>query len=358
MHTYVLKRLLMLPPMMLGITFISFCVMQLAPGQSGATGSGEKSASKLTRDQQDVMNRTFHLDQPIHMRYLYWLGAVQPKPGAEELKASAESGAPIPLRGVIFGDFGQSMETKSISVWTRLRDAIPITVVMNLISIVIMYFLAIPLGIFSATHQDSRADRSTTVVLFALYSLPSFWVAVLLIKLMVSPWWLDALRLPFQGYQPTRSDQLTTLEWIWGCMVHLTLPMIVMTYASFAGLSRYMRSSMIDVIRADFVRTARAKGLREFLVVYKHALRNSLIPMITLLGGLLPGMISGSVILETIFGIPGMGYVAYHALLARDYTVLMADLTIVGFLVLIGFLISDLLYTIADPRISFEKGAR
>jgi len=128
-----------------------------------------------------------------------------------------------------------------------------------------------------------------------------------------------------------------------------------MSYSGLAGLSRYMRSSMIDVIRADFIRTARAKGLREFYVVYKHALRNSLIPIITLLGGELPGMIGGSVIIESIFGVPGMGYVGYKALIARDYTVLMADLSLVAVLVMIGFLVSDFLYVAADPRISFES---
>lgn len=355
MQTYILKRLLLLPPMMLGITFISFCVMQMAPGQAGGGGgSGDMNASKMTRDQYEVMNRTFHLDKPIYKRYLYWLGVMQPEPTQGELDESAKTGKPIPKRGVIWGDFGQSMETKSIRVWDRLRDAIPITILLNVITIAISYFLAIPLGIYSATNQNSLSDRIITIVLFALYSMPSFWVAVLLIKLVVD----NQLPIPFQGYQPPGSDQLTTLEWLWGCLKHLFLPILVMTYGSFAGLSRFMRSSMIDVIRSDYIRTARAKGLREFFVVYKHALRNSLIPMITLLGGLLPGLISGSVILESIFGIPGMGYVAYKALLARDYTVLMADLTIVSFLVMIGFLLTDLLYTMADPRISFDKGGR
>lgn len=358
MQTYILKRLLLLPPMLLGVTFISFCVMQMAPGMSGGAGggTGDLSAKRMTRDQQEVLNRTFHLDKPVYLRYLYWLGAIQPTPTKEEIADSERTGVPIPKRGIIFLDFGQSMETKAISVWTRLKDAIPITVLMNVITISIMYFFAIPLGVFSATHQNSFADRTSTVVLFGLYSLPSFWVAVLLIKLMVTV--PEAYRLPFQGYQPQNSSELTTLEWLWGCAKHLTLPIICMVYGSFAGLSRYMRTSMIDVVRSDFVRTARAKGLKEFVVIYKHALRNSLIPIITLMGGLLPSLIGGSVILETIFGIPGMGYVGYKALLARDYTLLMATLTIVAALVMIGFLISDLLYTLADPRISFNKGGR
>jgi peptide/nickel transport system permease protein len=353
MQTYILKRLLLSIPMLFGITFISFFVMQLAPGGAGGgSGGGEMAAGKLTKDQRDVMNRAFHLDKPIYMRYLYWLGAAQPVPTPEQL-ADEQLGKPIPKRGIIFGDFGYSMETHSVLVWQRLREAIPITILLNIISFFVIYLLAIPIGIYSATHQYSAGDRISSVTMFMLYSMPSFWVAVLLIKItvMLPPEW----RLPFQGIQPDNSEQLTTIEWFYGSAKHLILPIIVMSYGGLAGISRYMRASMIDIIRADFIRTARAKGLVEFFVVYKHALRNSLIPIITLLGGLLPSLIGGSVIVEAIFGVPGMGYVAYKALIARDYTLLMADITIVAVLVMIGFLVSDMLYLFADPRISFEQ---
>jgi peptide/nickel transport system permease protein len=157
---------------------------------------------------------------------------------------------------------------------------------------------------------------------------------------------------------PSNADELTTLELFGARIKHLILPLFCMTYGGLAGLSRYMRSSMAEVIRMDYVRLARAKGLRERAVIYKHALRNSLIPIITLMGGLLPGMIGGSVIIEAIFGVPGMGFLAFNAIRNFDYTVLMADITLVAFLVLIGYLISDLLYVAADPRITFEsKGA-
>jgi peptide/nickel transport system permease protein len=355
MHTYILKRLLLSIPMLIGITFISFIVMQLAPGAVGGAGaaaaSGERSAKGITRQQREIMNRTFHLDQPIGLRYLYWLGVLQPQPTAEEA-AAAQAGTPVPRHGILFGDFGYSMEIHSVTVWKRLRDAIPITLLLNIISFLVIYALAIPIGVYSATHQGTKLDRVSTVGMFMLYSMPSFWVAVLLIKLMVMlpPGW----RLPFQGIQPAGGESTTTLYWLYECSLHLILPVLAMSYGGLAGISRYMRSSMIDVIRADFVRMARAKGLSEFLVIYKHALRNSLIPIITLLGGLLPSLIGGSVIIEAIFGVPGMGFVAYKALLARDYTVLMADVTLVAVLVMIGFLISDLLYLVADPRISFE----
>ena len=290
MQTYILKRLLLLFPMLLGITFISFIVMQLAPGGAGSGGaSGEMSAGKLTKDQRDVMNRTFHLDKPIYMRYFYWLGVVQPKPTEAQVEA-AKNGVPIPKRGILYLDFGSSMETKSIPVWDRLKDAVPITILLNVISFIVIYLLAIPIGIYSATHQYSTGDRISTIGMFMLYSMPSFWVSVLMIKLMVvmppSVEVADVVfrtRFPFQGIKPSNGDDLTTLAWLYECARHLVLPVIAMSYGGLAGISRYMRASMIDVIRADFIRTARAKGLREFFVVYKHALRNSLIPILSLI---------------------------------------------------------------------------
>jgi peptide/nickel transport system permease protein len=354
MQTYILKRLLLTIPMLFGITFISFCVMQLAPGTAGggAMGEGGSRSTRITPQQYEVMRRTFHLDKPIYMRYLYWLGIMQEEPTQNEREA-LEKGVPIPRHGILYGDFGYSMEVHAVKVWDRLVDALPVTLILNGLSMLIMYVTALPIGIYSATHQNSKLDHISSVTLFMLYSMPSFWVAVLLIKLvvMLPPQW----RLPIQGIQPPDSDNLTTLEWLYACCKHLVLPLICLTYASFAGLSRYMRSGMIDVIRSDFVRTARAKGLPNRVVVYKHALRNSLIPIITLLGSELPALIGGSVIIEAIFGIPGMGYVGYKALIARDYTVLMADLMLVAVMVMAGFLLSDLLYKFADPRISFDN---
>jgi peptide/nickel transport system permease protein len=329
--------------------------MQLAPGEV-AGGAGELSATRLTRHQREVMNRSFHLDKPLHMRYLYWLGVMQPPLTPAQRQAWELEGAVPARRGLLFLDFGASMETPSVTVVERLKDAIPITLLLNLLSFAVIYLLAIPIGIYSATHQYSTLDRVSTVTMFLLYSMPSFWVAVLLIKLMVMlP---DQWRLPFQGLYPDNSGSMTTLTFLYRSALHLVLPVLVLSYAGWAGISRFMRASMIDVIRADFIRTARAKGLREFYVVYKHALRNSLIPIITLLGGMLPGLIGGSVIIESIFGIPGMGYLGYKALLARDYTVLMATLTIGAVLVMLGILVSDLLYVVADPRIKFEKAER
>lgn len=385
MQTYILKRLLLTIPMLFGISFISFLVMQLAPGEAGGGAGGDGAQSKkITAKQREVMNRTFHLDRHVYERYFYWLGVLQDDPTAGDLVRAerravnlklfnsteadreptpeelarvkvtpAEINAQIPKTGILYGDFGNSMQIHSKKVWDLLADAIPVTLLFNVLSLFLIYLFAIPLGIYSATHQGTKIDKISTVSLFMLYSMPNFWLGLLLIKFVV--WLPPGMRLPIQGIHPPNSGQLTLLEWIVACSRYFVLPLIVMTYASFAGMSRYMRSGMIDTIRSDYVRTARAKGLREFLVVYKHALRNSLIPIITLLGSELPALFSGSVIVETLFGIPGMGKLAFEALLARDYTVLMADLTIVAVMVMVGFLVSDLLYKIADPRISFEN---
>ncbi len=385
MQTYILKRLLLTIPMLLGISFISLLVMSLAPGNPGGGLAGEGAqSSKITKQQREIMERTFHLNKPIYERYFYWLGVFQNEPTETDLTkaerkalnmhlfgtesaereptpeelasykpAPSEIKNYIPKTGVLYGDFGNSMEFHSTKVWDLIKAAIPVTLLFNVLSFIAIYLFAIPIGIFSATHQNSVRDKVTTVGLFGLYSMPNFWVGLLLIKFIVSlP---PNMRLPIQGIHPPNSNQLTFLEWFFGSAKYFILPLIVFTYASFAGMSRYMRSGMIDTIRSDYIRTARAKGLSEFLVVYKHALRNSLIPIITLLGSELPALFSGSVIIEYLFGIPGMGKLAFEALITRDYTVLMADLVIVAVMVMFGFLISDLLYKVADPRITFDN---
>ena len=362
MSAYILKRLLLAIPMLIGITFISFLVMQMAPGKPGSLGGGEMSTNQMTAQQYDVMNETFHLDSPIYMRYLYWLGVVQPTPTDNQLKrwhkedeeAIAAGRSPSwHMQGMIFLDFGHSMETHSFTVLQKLEEAIPVTIMLNIISLLLIHMIAIPVGIYSATHQYSVGDRASTIGMFLLYSMPNFWVAVLLMKLMVvMP---NGWALPIHGIQPDDPDRMTTLTWLFESAKYLVLPVLVMSYAGFASLSRYMRSSMIDVINSDFIKMARAKGLREFFVIYKHALRNSLIPIITIMGGILPGLIGGSVIIETIFGIPGMGRLGYQALLARDYTVMMAINTMIAILVMIGFLVSDILYVVADPRIKLDR---
>jgi peptide/nickel transport system permease protein len=336
MLNYLLKRLLLIPVMMFGITLISFLAIQLSPGVSEAmSGQLELSADKqsqLAKQKRDVLKKIFHADKQVLLRYFYWLG------------------------DFLRGDFGQSVnDYREVSgeIWRALR----VTLVMNVIVIFLIYVCSIPIGIYSATHQNSYVDCVLTLVLFALYSLPSFWVAVLLIRLMTSlkdtSW--NFLSFPYVGIFPPGAESMPTLTLLWHMTAHMFLPILVLTYGGLAGLSRYMRVGMLDVIRSDYIRTARAKGLPESKVVLVHALRNSLIPVITLVAGLLPALIGGSFIIEVIFNIPGMGQLSYTAMLARDYTTLMAILTLSAFLTLIGILVSDILYVLVDPRITFES---
>ena len=216
-----------------------------------------------------------------------------------------------------------------------------------------IWIIAFPIGIYSATHQHSRTDKAATVFLFTLYSLPNFWVATLAIVYLGGGDFLDLF--PVFGLQTLGSENWTFWERLGDRARHLVLPVTCMTYYTLAALSRYMRSSMLEVIRQDYIRTARAKGLSERLVIYRHALRNSLIPIVTLMADLLPALIGGSIVIETIFSVPGMGQLGWEAVLLRDYPVIMAVFTISAFLTLLGILIADVLYTIVDPRIKYEQ---
>jgi len=238
-------------------------------------------------------------------------------------------------------------------VLEKMGEALQITLVLSLLSVLLAYLVAVPLGVFSAVRRDTPIDRVSTVGLFMLYSLPNFWAAVLLMRLLANPAVLNVL--PIEGLTSANHDSLSALGKIADYVRHCVLPIFCLTYPSLASVSRYQRVAMLDVIRQDYIRTARAKGLSERVVVVKHGLRNALIPIITLLGLQLPLLIGGSVIVEYIFNIPGMGRLAFTSLLARDYPVIMAIATLTGVLTMIGVLVSDLLYAVVDPRISYEE---
>ena len=226
-----------------------------------------------------------------------------------------------------------------------------------MLSILIAYLVSVPLGVFSAVKRNSLADRVITVVLFMLYSLPSFFVGTLLLFYLSEggDWWHI---FPTGGFQSPEWRRLTTLEQIRDCLWHITLPLACLSYASFAALSRYARSGLLEVIKADYVRTARAKGLPERVVIVKHALRNGLIPLLTLLAGLLPAVLGGSVIVEFIFNIPGMGLLMVDSIFQRDYNTVMGIGLLSAVLIQVGILLSDISYAFVDPRITFEeKGA-
>ncbi len=332
MKTYILKRLLIMIPTMFGITVVTFAIIRLAPGDPAMMRVGN-SLTGTIRDQQvaaaiiEKTRREFGLDRPIHEQYLLWVTKIATL------------------------DFGRSYRDNR-PVMDRIWERLPVTLQLNLISIFLVYLIAIPLGIHSSTHQYSFSDKVTTTALFVLYSMPSFWVATILILFLGGG---DYLHLfPITGISSLDAEQLPFFEWLLDRVWHLVLPVFCLTYSGLAYVSRQMRAGMLETIRQDYIRTARAKGLSENVVVFKHALRNSLIPIVTLLGFLLPAMLGGSVIIESIFTIPGMGALGFDAILSRDYPVVMAISTIAAFLTLIGLLLSDICYALVNPTISLE----
>jgi peptide/nickel transport system permease protein len=246
-------------------------------------------------------------------------------------------------------DFDRSFKDDR-PVMAKVGEALPVTLLLNGIAILLIYLIAVPLGVLAAARRGSTFDHASSIALFALYSVPSFWAGTLLIMAFSSEraWNI----LPSTGLHSPDAADLSYLSWLKDALLHLVLPIVVFVYAGFASLSRYARTSMLESIGQDYVRTARAKGLSEAVVLWKHAFRNSLITIVTLVGNLLPGLIGGSVIIESIFSIHGMGKLGFDSILARDYPVVMALTTFSALLTLLGILLSDVLYSVVDPRIT------
>ncbi len=321
MVRYLIKRLLMMIPILLGITIISFAVMQLAPGKPTDIGLAENP--KAAPEAKERLKKLYGLDKPIHVQYFNW------------------------LRRIVRLDFGLSFSPDRRPVIDKIVETIPITIGINLLSIILIIVVAVPLGVFSATHQDTFFDKAATVFVFVGFAVPTFWLALLMMR-----WFGIQLGwLPISGVKSIMYDFFSPAAKVWDITKHLIMPVALSAFGGLAGLSRYMRSNMLEVIRQDYIVTARAKGLPEHVVIYKHALRNALMPVITILGLSVPGLIGGSVIFESIFSIYGMGRLFYASVMARDYPVIMGILVIGAVLTLLGNLLADISYAVVDPRI-------
>ncbi len=338
MLRYLGKRLILAVITLFAILLVSYFLVRLAPGdptkssfleESQASSAG-LAAGKGALVRNTSLREKLHLDEPVMVGFYYWLKGV-----------------------VLHGDFGDSA---SVDIGRPVTDIVlerlPVTVSLNFWAILITYLLAIPIGIHSAISKNKKLDATITFVLFLLYSLMSAWVALLLQSTFCEGgrWPL----LPLKGLKASVAPGESTWLILWDTTKHYILPVICLSYAGFAGLSRYARSGMLDVIRQDYIRTARAKGLSERAVLFKHALRNAMIILITLFASLLPGMVAGSIIIEHIFNIPGMGSLSMMALGSRDIPLLMTLFAFGGTLTLAGIMIADFLYVLVDPRISFE----
>jgi peptide/nickel transport system permease protein len=248
-------------------------------------------------------------------------------------------------------DFGVSHVDKR-PVLLKVLHKLKYSITLSVSAVILIYMLSLPLGIWSSIRQNTLADRVVTTFLFMLYSLPSFFTAVFMLNLLTRG--TPVAWFPTSGFESLDTSQMTTLEYIADVAWHVFLPIICLSYAGLAVISRYARTGLLDVIRSDYVRTARAKGLPESIVILKHAARNGMIPILTLLASILPVLIGGSVVIEVVFGIPGMGQYLFDSINVRDYNAVMSVLLISSALTLIGMLLSDLSYALVDPRITFE----
>lgn len=321
MLAYLLKRLGLMIPMLIGITLISFFVIQLAPGSPVDLMTDlNPKVSDLARER---LYQYYGLDKPIIEQYWNWLTKL----------------------AVL--DFGQSFAPDGRDVLDKILERLPITITLNVLSLILTLLVAIPLGVHSALHRGSWMDKLTTIVVFIGFAAPTFWLALLCMMLFgVHLGWL-----PISGIKSINHDTLSLLGQVWDYARHLFLPVVLTSFVSLAGISRYMRANMLEVISQDYITTARAKGLKERVVIYRHAMRNALMPVITILGLSIPALIGGSVIFESIFAIPGMGKLFYDGVMARDYPLIMGNLVLGGVLTLIGNLLADLGYALADPRV-------
>lgn len=315
------RKCLWLLLILLGITIISFWVIHLAPGSpTDMETTLNPLAGEAARKQLEAL---YGLDKPLYEQYFNW------------------------LKRLLQFDFGNSMSADGRPVLDKIAERLPLTVSMNVISLFLTLLIAIPVGIYSACKQNSLFDKVVTVLVFLGFAMPSFWLALLLML-----WFgIDLGWFPISGITSMDFDSLSFWGKFYDLARHLALPICVYTIGGLAGMSRYMRSCMLEVLRQDYILTAEAKGLPKSIIIYKHALHNACLPLITLLGLSVPGLIGGSVIIESIFALPGLGQLFYMAVLARDYTMIMGNLVLGAVLTLAGNLIADLCYGLSDPRI-------
>lgn len=345
MLKYFLRRLAILIPTLLGVTIIVFAIINMAPGgpieqkiqqlrfgggDGGADHSGTSSRGStqgVSNEIMEALKKQYGFDKPMHERYLLWLKNI----------------------GTL--NFGESF-TYEEPVIDVIVSKFPVSLQFGIISLLLSYLISIPLGIFKAIRHGSFFDVSSSFVLFVFYSIPSFMLAILLIVTLAGGSFLEIF--PIGGVQSEMFDELSGWEQFLDRVHHFTLPLICYTIGSFTSLTILMKNSLIEEIKKDYIRTARAKGLDEKVVYMKHALRNALIPIVTGLGGFLSVFFAGSLLLETIFQLDGIGLLSYKSILSRDYNVIMGLVFIQSALFLLGNIISDFAYVLVDPRIDFQ----
>ena len=328
MIAFLIRRLLAAVPLVLGIATIVFFLLSLAPGDAASFFV----SPNVTPEVLEQIRRNMGLDQPVHIRYVRWMGAM--------------------LRG----DFGVSL-SRNQPVLDIVREILPNTLLLSACAFALAFAGGIVVGVLQAIRQNRATDGVLSVVGLFFYSMPSFWLALMLIlvfSLGARNLWDWPLWFPASGMSSVEYPFMSPPQQFLDRVMHLALPSISLALVLAAGIARYMRGSMLEVIRQDYIRTARSKGLSEARVIWKHALRNALIPVITLFVLYLPFLFSGAVLIETVFAWPGMGRLVVDAIFQRDYPVVMAGTFVFAVMVVAGNLVADLLYALVDPRIRYD----
>jgi peptide/nickel transport system permease protein len=307
-------------PTLFVISLISFLMMHLAPGDPIAMYMNPQKRTMTTED-VEALRHKLGLDRPVQIQYFYW------------------------VTNTMQGDWGYSLKSKA-PVLEEILSRLPNTLLLAGSAILITIILAIPIGIISAVKRYTFIDYVTTIGAFIGISMPGFWFALILLNIFSNKLgWLPSVGMQTLGQSTGGMDKVIDV------LRHLILPMIAMSAVEMAYWARYQRSSLLEVMNQDYIRTARSKGLRERLVVIRHGFRNALIPMVTLLGLTFPDLVSGSYIIETVFGWPGMGRLGVNSLIYRDYPIVMGVTMLSALLVVTGNLVADILYALVDPRI-------
>jgi peptide/nickel transport system permease protein len=327
MGSYIARRLLGSIPLVLGIATIIFFVVNLAPGDPAALYFQQGVPPEVL----EQIRRNFGLDQPIHVRYWRWMVAF------------------------FTGDFGYSY-AHARPVLDIILETLGPTLILAGSTLVLIFVIGVVVGVLQSVRQHRPLDRILSVISLFFYSMPSFWLGLMLMLIfsLKAHEWGWPIALPPTGMTSVDHEFMSFGEQMVDRLRHLVLPVLTLSLVMAAGIARYTRGQMLEVIRQDYIRTARAKGLPERQVVIKHALRNSLLPVITLLGLYLPLLFSGSVFVEVIFSWPGMGRVIVDSIFQRDYPLVMATSFIFALVVVLGSLIADVLYAVADPRIRYD----
>ena len=329
MLKYTLKRLLLSVPLVLGIVTATFFISHLAPGDPMDMYLERPRQREVDPEVIDLLRKKYGLDQPIHIQYVTW------------------------LKNIAKGDFGDSFRHRR-PVRGIILEAIPYTLQLTILAMILDALLGLTLGIISAVKQYSALDKTVTVGSLAVYAIPGFWLALMLVMIFsVNLGWFPTSQTRSMDY-----EYMSALGKLFDRLWHLALPVFVMGVASAASTARYMRNRLLEVLNEEYIVAARARGFGEKTVIVKHALRNALIPIITIQGMNLPFLLGGATVIEMIFAWPGMGRLTVGAVAGRDYPLIMATTTIAALLTVFGNLLADIMYAAVDPRVSYDAPRR